>query len=173
MAVVPARQFLERLGKGRHRAVLLLGNDVFWRDQCRAQLVESYVPEGAREWAVARFSLAEVSVDPVLQRAQTLPMLAARQVVFVEEVEALEKKGDAAREAAIEQLTRYLDDPAPFTLLVFEASQLDQRRKLSKVLAEKALVVELDVGQEAATRITAELAGLLGVEIDRDAATLL
>jgi len=43
----------------------------------------------------------------------------------------------------VEQLERYLKDPAPFTALVLEATALDQRMKLAKLLADRTLVVDV------------------------------
>lgn len=174
MGIVTAEQFLEKLGKGKAGpVVLLLGSDLYWRDLCRAALIEAFVPEGARQWAVTRFSLGEDSLERVLAQAQTLPMLAPRQVVFAEELDALERRSEEAREAAMECLAAYLGDAAPSTLLVLEAAQLDQRMKLYRLLSEKAFVVELGAGEEAGAREVAELARGLGVAIDRDAAALL
>ncbi len=170
-------RFLEHLAKGKPvPGILLLGSDLYLRDLCRARLVEAYVPEPARDWGVSHFSAAEDSLDRVLGQAQTLPMLAPRQVVFVEEVEALEALGDAAREDAVGRLAGYLDDPAPFTVLVLEAAALDKRMTLFKTLSEKTLVVtvELDAKPEdqqgAAATIALEMARGMGVELDSDAA---
>jgi DNA polymerase-3 subunit delta len=174
MATVAPEQFLDRLAEGKPvPAVVLLGSDVYWRDLCRSKLIETFVPEAARDWAIARFSLAETSLDAALGQAQTLPMLASRQVVFVEALDALEKLGEKARDSAVAQLTHYLNDPATFTLLVLEAEHLDQRTRLAKLLAEKAVVVELAVSAEAAGGMVFEMARESGVEIDREAAALL
>ncbi len=180
MPLSAAEQFLQKIGKGEPPpGILLLGDDLYWRDLCRAKLVEAFAPEEAREWAVTRFSAEETGIERVLQQAQTLPMLAPRQVIFVEDVDALEKLGDAARDATLEQLSGYFDDPAPFTVLVFEAAQLDQRMKLFKLLNEKALVVGLSSGERpqereaAAAAMALRMARELGVEIGRDAASLL
>ena len=171
MAALGLERFLARLAKGKPvAAILLLGDDLYLRDLCRAALVTAYVPENGREWGVARFSLRDSEIDRILERAQTAPMLAPRQVVFVGEIEVLEKLADKARDAAIKQLTAYLEDPAPFTVLVLEAAALDQRMKLFKTLREQAQVVALDPGQASPAVATVRLARELGVEIDRDAA---
>src|SRR5262249_39704217 len=146
-------KFLERLAKGKAVAsILLLGEDAYLRDLCRAKLIRAYVPEGGRAWGLARFSAAEDALDRALTQAQTLPMLVPRQVVFVEQVEALEHLAEGAREAAVERLAAYLDDPAPFTVLVLEAAQLDQRMKLFKTLAQKSVVVAVELGKEPEER---------------------
>jgi len=177
MPALSTERFLERIAKGKHVAgVLLLGSDFYLRELCRAKLVEAYVPEDTRDWGVSRFSAAEDSLDHILSQAQTLPMLAPRQVIFVEEVEALEALGDETRDEIIGRLAAYLDDPAPFTVLVFEAATLDERMKLFKTLAEKTLVVEVELGeraedrQGAAAHVALEMARGMGVELERTAA---
>jgi DNA polymerase-3 subunit delta len=167
-------QLLERLARGKIvPAILLYGGDVYLRDMCRKQIIHAFVPEVARDWAITRLSAKDDDWDAVFERAQTLPMLAPQQVVFVENVEALERLGDERREAAVEALERYLADPAPFSVIVFEASKLDGRQKLAKVLKDKSVVVALELDVEQAPAFVAAMAKELGVEIDREAAQLI
>lgn len=177
MAPLSPEKFLERISRGMPMAgVLLLGDDLYLRDLCRGKLVEAYVSEEARDWGVARFSAADDSLDRVLGQAQTLPMLVPRQVIFIEDVEALEALGEETGKEALERLAAYLEDPAPFTVLVFEAATLDQRKKLFKVLSEKATVVSVELGKEpedreaAAAAMALQMAREMGVELTRDAA---
>ncbi len=177
MAALSAEKFLERVARGKPLpGVLLLGEDLYLRDLCRAKLVETFVPEEARAWGVSLFSAAEDSLDRVLNQAQTLPMLAPRQVIVVGDLQALETLGEAAQEGAVERLAAYLDDPAPFTVLVFEAVALDRRKKLFKMLSEKTLVVAVALPTEpedreaAAAAMTLQMAREMGIEFARDAA---
>jgi DNA polymerase-3 subunit delta len=124
---------------------LILGDEPYLRDALRSQLIEALIPEAARTWAVSRYSAARNDTQSALEQAQTLPMLSLRQLIFLEELEALQDLGEKNRDAAVASLEHYFSDPAPFTMLVLEATVLDQRMKLGKVLAEKALV--LDIGQ--------------------------
>jgi len=133
-------------------ALLLLGEEVYLRDSCRALLVERYVPEGSRTWAVSRYSAERGETQAALEQAQTLPMLSRQQVVFLGEVEAIEELGERNRDAAVENLEAYLENPAPFTVLVLEATALDQRMKLGKLLGEKTVVVEVSLGEDAEQR---------------------
>ncbi len=177
MPALSLERLLERIAKGKVvPAVLLLGNESYLRDLCRAKLVESYVPAEARDWGVSHFSVAHDPIERALGQAQTLPMLVAQQVVFVEEVEALESLGDDAREKAVDRLAEYLADPAPFTVVVFEAAQLDQRMKLAKTLRDRALVVSLTLGERGsgsdavAAAMAQQMARDLQVELEADAA---
>ena len=169
--------FAERLQKGKPvPALLLLGDEPYLRDQCRAQLIDKYVAEAARTWAVSRFSADRGEVEAAMDQARTLPMLSPRQLVFIQNTEAIEKLGEKAREAAIQSLEAYLENPAPFTTLVIEASNLDQRMRLARLLAERALVVEVSLGEnlDERARTAVGLAKVLakgyGVEFEKGAA---
>jgi len=94
-------------------------------------------------------------------------------VILVEDAESVERLGDEKREEIVEALEKYLDSPAPFTLLLLEAAALDGRQRFRKMLNEKALVVELTIGRESAAALAAQMAGDLGAELDREAAALL
>lgn len=156
MARITSAQLKEKLGKGKPiPALLLLGDEAFLRDACRAELIDAYVPEAARTWGVSRYSADRGETQAALEQSQTLPMLAKQQVVFLEEAEAIEKLGEKAREEAVERLVAYLEDPAPFTVLVIEAERLDMRMQLGKKLGELALVVEVGLGDRAEDRIDA------------------
>jgi DNA polymerase-3 subunit delta len=174
MASVSPDKLLERLAHGKSvGAVVLLGSDHYLREMCRNKIIEVCVPEGARDWALARVSPREIGWDEIIGRAQTLPMLASRQVIIVEGAESVEKLGDKTREEVVEALEKYLASPAPFTILVLEAEGLDGRQRFSKLLHEKALVVALTIGAESAASLAAQMAKDLGTEIDRDGAALL
>lgn len=174
MAAASPEKLLERLVHGKPiAAVVLLGTDLYLREMCRNRIIDAFVPEGMRDWAVARLSARDSGWDEILGRAQTLPMLAPRQVVIVEGAESIEKLGEKSRDEILEALEKYLASPAPFTVLVIEAAGLDGRLKFSKLLQEKALVVELTIGAESAALLAAQMAKELGAEIDRDAAALL
>ncbi|MGB2592079.1 MAG: DNA polymerase III subunit delta [Candidatus Acidiferrum sp.] len=177
MAQVSPEELLAGLDRGKAiPAVLLLGEEPYLRDACRAHLIEKFVPEAARTWAVSRYSAARGETQSALDQAQTMAMLSPLQVVFLEEAEAIEKLGEKNREEAVAQLAAYLDNPAPFTMLVLEATGLDQRMKLGKLLAEKTLVVACGLGenanerQAAAVALARAIAKEEGVEFEKGAA---
>jgi DNA polymerase III subunit delta len=174
MPALSPEKLVERISRGKAvPAIVLHGTDAYLRDMCRKQIIAAFVPEGTQDWAVARSSLRESGWEDILQRAQMLPMLAPRQVIFVEDVESVERLGDKARERAFAEMEAYLASPAPFTVLVLETANLDGRQKFTKLLNEKALVVELTIGGESAAAFASQMADDLGLQIDRDAAAFL
>lgn len=177
MPSVSPQQLLARLAKGKPvPALLLAGSDRYLRDLCRKKLVETYVAEGTLDWGVRKFSAKEDDIAAILAQARTMPMLAPLQVIFAGDAEAWDKLGDDSRESVVKEISEYLDDPAPYTVLVFEAAALDQRMRLSKVLAEKALTVSVELSEDPAERarlavpLSLEMAAELGAVIEPDAA---
>ena len=132
-------------------ALLLLGDEPYIRDTWRARMT-AIIPEAARTWAISHFSADRGETQTAMEQAQTLPMLSSQQIVFLSDVEKIDKLGEKNRDATIEQLTAYLDNPAPFTALVLEATNLDQRMKLAKILADKTQVLEIALGEKPEER---------------------
>jgi len=177
MSNASPEQLLERLSKGKSiPGILLLGDESYLRDLCRRKISDAYVPEGVRDWGITRFSADDDSISTILNQAQTMPMLAPQQVIFVRDVEAWGRLGDDSRDALVKQLSEYLDNPAPFSVLVFEANALDQRMRLAKMFAEKTVVVAIELSDDPTERaklagpLALEMARELGVELDRGVA---
>jgi len=159
MARISPEELLARLEKGKAiPAILLLGEEAYLRDSCRELLIERFVPAPARTWAVSRYSADRGETQEATDQAQTMAMLSPQQLVFLEGAEAIEKLGEKNRDEAVASLDAYLENPAPFTVLVVEATSLDQRMKLGKLLAEKTLVVECGLGENAGERQAAAVA---------------
>src|SRR5579864_4444027 len=93
MAQVSTEQLLARLASGKAiPAVLLLGEEPYLRDECRARLIEKFVPEAARTWAVSRYSAGRGETQAALDQAQTMAMLSPQQVVFLEDARSEERR---------------------------------------------------------------------------------
>jgi DNA polymerase-3 subunit delta len=177
MPRVTTEQFEAKLETGKPvSSVLLLGDEPYLRDACRALLIERFVPEAARTWAISRFSADRGETQSAMDQAQTLPMLSPIQVVFLGEAEAIEKMGEKSRDEAVKTLEVYLQDPAPFTILVIESAGLDQRMRLAKLLTEKSLTVDVSLSDRAderiavATGLAKALAKEQGIEFETEAA---
>ncbi|GAC1635067.1 MAG: hypothetical protein NVS9B14_11840 [Candidatus Acidiferrum sp.] len=159
MPSISTGDLLTRLEKGKLvPAILLLGEEAYLRDTCRAQLIHRFVPEAARAWAVSRFSADRNETQAAVDQAQTLPMLSPQQLVFLEDADAIESLAEKKRDEAVKALESYLASPAGFTILVIEAAKLDQRMRLGKLLAEKSLVVEVGLGENQGDRISSAIA---------------
>jgi DNA polymerase-3 subunit delta len=169
-------QLIRQLPHGKLPAAIVLeGTDHYLREMCRNKIIEIVVPEAARDWAITRVSTRDTSWDEILGLAQMRPMLAERQVLIIDGAEHVEKLGEKSRDSVLAAIESYLTSPAPFTVLVIEATALDGRQKFSKMLHghKNALVVSLTIGPESAALLAMQMAKYLKTEIDRDAAALL
>lgn len=84
-------------------------------------------------------------------------------------------KADAkkASDRVVAALAAYLKDPAPFTVLVFEAEKLDQRTRFAHLLAEHGLTVPLEAAGANPAQLAMEMARGLGVALEPAAAVRL
>src|SRR5690606_22461287 len=193
----------ERLKQKQPGAVhLFYGTDVRLMDRM-VEAVEAVVDEADRPFAVDRIHAGEPGGSPVDvgAAASNMPMPGERRVVIVLRAERLlkpKRAGKAVEEndddgAALEAdespqaldmspLEAYLDAPAPFSTLVFVASEIDKARRLTKRILEHALVTKFDGGEggggagEARKNLGNVLRGILlreGKSIERGAAVML
>jgi len=155
MPVISAEQVVARLKQGKPApAILLLGPDAFLRESCREQIIETVVDSAARAWAVQNYSAAEDDLELVVGRARMMPMLAPRQVIVFTDLEAMQAPAEESKQDdPSEMLREYLASPAPFTVLIFEATELDKRLRLSKLLMEVALVVKAELPEDPEERL--------------------
>jgi DNA polymerase-3 subunit delta len=186
-------QLLKTLARGKPvPAIVLLGSDPYLRELCRNKIIEAFVPDAARDWALSRVTVDGTDWSELLQRADTMPMLASCQVLLVDGADSIEIKGKGAAEdddaggkeedspgssddrtETLKALAKYLDAPAQFTVLVFEVPKLDRRQRLFKIFSEKALIVALELDAVAAASLATQMAKDLGVVLDPSAASML
>jgi DNA polymerase III subunit delta len=167
MPTIPAESLIARLTKSKVAPPLLvLGRDVYLRQAFREQIIEACIDPATRGWAISRFSAADSEFPNALAQARTVPMLARRQLVIVTELESVEQMPERERDAEIQNLTDYFKDPAPFTVLILEANQLDQRMKFARMLSEQALVLAAELPEDPRER--SRLAATLASQMARD-----
>ena len=87
-------RFVSEVAAGKLRpAYVFVGDEAFFRDRCRAAILQHLVPADMRELSLYEFDLAETSVIEVLDRAQTPSLMAPLQVFFVRNVMVLYGRG--------------------------------------------------------------------------------
>jgi DNA polymerase III subunit delta len=178
MPALSAEQLAARLiQKKPLPAILLLGPDSFLRERCREQIIEALIDPAARQWSVKHFSGAEDSLETVVGQARMMPMLATRQVIVYSEIDSIQPPSEKSKkEDPSELLREYLKSPAPYSVLVLEASDLDKRFKLTKLLMEDVPIVEAALPSEpgarvrAAAQVAQQLAAREKSAIEKDAA---
>ena len=131
------RTDLERsLREGLRPLYLLLGPEVYLRRAAAQAITEAALSRTLlREFNEAAFSLLSDSVQSAVAAAEQLPMMSELRVVRVRDFARL-------RETDEDILIRYLNNPAPSTVMIITADELDKRKKATKVMLDVCTVVE-------------------------------
>jgi DNA polymerase III subunit delta len=180
----PTEKFTaEVAGRKLRPGYVLIGDEVFFRDQCRQALLLHLVPADLRDFSLHDLDLSQVSIAEVLDRAQTPSLMAPFQVLFVRGVKELYGRGSHAEEfAAIET---YMKDPNPAAVIIFVADHIsipadvrrmemqdkDRYERIRETLGDFCGIVELARVEEAdGIRWIIDHALKENVKVDQDAA---
>jgi DNA polymerase III subunit delta len=170
-------------GRKLRPAYVLIGDEVFFRDQCRQALLQHLVPPDLRDFSLHDLDLAQVSIAEVLDRARTPSLMAPFQVLFVRGVKELYGRG--SHEAEFSAIESYMKDPNPDAVIIFVADHIsipaDARRmemqdkdrydRIRETLGEYCGMVELARVEEGdGLRWIINQALKEGVKVDQDAA---
>jgi DNA polymerase-3 subunit delta len=132
-----SRTELERSLRESPRALyLLVGTERFLRDTAARSITEAALHGTLlREFNEASFNLGRDSVHAAIAAAEQLPMMSERRVIRIRDFGRL-------RENDEETLIRYLNNPAPSTVMLLIADDLDKRKKATKALLDNCVVVD-------------------------------
>jgi DNA polymerase-3 subunit delta len=164
-------------------AYVLVGDEVFFRDRCRAALIQHLVQPDLRDFSLHDFDIAETNIAEILDLARTPSLMAPFQVFFIRGVKALYGRGSHQEEfGAIEE---YCKNPNPDAVLIFVADHIsipsdarrmdmqdkDRYERIRETLGEYCSVIELARVEEGdGIRWVVEHAAKEAVKVDADAA---
>ncbi len=171
-------------GKGELKpGYVLVGDETFLLDRCRAAVLKAFVPEELRDFCLSDMDLSSASIFEVLDRAQSPSLMAPFQAVFVRNVKQLYTRG--AKKDEFVALERYFRSPNPQALIIFVADfvripsdlrrmEMDDKNRferLTETLGQHCGMVELArVNEDDAMRWVAATAQEQGARVDPDAA---
>src|SRR5512133_1738786 len=162
---------------------VFLGDEAFFRKQCREAILQHLIPEGMRDFSIYEVDLEESEIRELLDRARTPSLMAPFQVFFVRGVKALYGRGKHDAEfAAIED---YFKNPNPDALIIFIADHIsipadvrrmemqdkDRYERIRETLGEQCQIIEFARVEEGeAVRWISEMASKDSVKVEPDAA---
>ncbi len=115
---------------------LLIGCESYLRDTAVKSISDAALSGTLlREFNESTFSMLGGGAQDAIAAADQMPMMSERRVVVI-------KDFAKAREAEEEILIRYLGNPAPSSVVIFNTEDLDKRKKLTKVLLDSCTVVD-------------------------------
>lgn len=145
------KRIAEDIKEGNFRqAYLLYGEERFLRRQYREKLRAALCADGD-SMNVHFYEGKDVPVGEIIDLAETLPFLAQRRVIFIND-SGLFKAGG-------EKMAEYLAAPNETTFFVFTESEVDKRSKLYKTIQSKGYAAEF--GTQDENTLKRWIAGLL------------
>lgn len=130
----------EDIKSGQFRQMYLLyGEEAYLRKQYRDRMKAALIADGDT-MNCTYYEGRDVAVGAVIDLAETLPFLAERRVIVIEN-SGLFKSGG-------EKLAEYLTQPAQTVYFIFTESEIDKRSKLFKTVANGGMAVEFPVQNE-------------------------
>ena len=122
---------------------LLLGPETYLRNEAAAAITEAALAGSLlREFNECSFNLLSTPVQTAIAAAEQLPMMSPHRVVKISEFAKL-------READEEILVSYLLNPAPSTVVILMADDLDKRKKSSKTMLDVCAVIDFSPVKDA------------------------
>ncbi|MDA0747695.1 MAG: DNA polymerase III subunit delta [bacterium] len=114
---------------------LLHGAEELEKESALANLVETVVEPAARTFNLDIFRGEDLSVEDVVGRAASFPMMAPRRLVVI-------KRAERLNEPALRELLPFVENPSDTTVLIFTAEKFDARKKFFSELRKRAVVIE-------------------------------
>lgn len=144
---------------------LLCGSEDYLRSQYRDRLKKALLGDGDA-MNLSCFEGKDISQPQLVDLAETMPFLAERRVIVIENSGMFKGGSDV--------LADYLKEVSPTAFFVFSEKEVDKRNRLYKVVRDKGYVGEF--GEQDEATLTRWVAGLVkkeNMEIDRAAIALL
>lgn len=118
---------------------LLFGEEAYLRKQYKDKLKSALSADGDT-MNCHYYEGKDISVGEVIDLAETIPFLAERRVIVLENTGLFKSGGEA--------LAEYLSAPAPTVFFVFAEAEIDKRSKLYKAVQNKGVSVEFSIQDE-------------------------
>ena len=122
-------QFLQRIHKGPPSPVyLFIGPELYQLGKCRRALLEKALPPEDRENGLTRHDLDSSSLAAVIDDARSMSLFASQRLLWIAGAEGVLPRGRASSQeddAATAELSAYVKDPTPGTVVVFVSSRYD------------------------------------------------
>lgn len=152
---------------------VLFGSESFLINETKQLLISHVLEDGEAEFNLSTYDLEETPIEVALEDAETLPFMGEKRLIFLNNPYFLTaEKSKSKVEHNLKKLESYLEEPAPYSIIVFSGNyeKLDERKKITKELKRKGITVEAKkLGEQELTSWVKERAALSGVEIEQEA----
>lgn len=172
------KQAAREWSQGTVRPLYVLhGAETYIMGEWLELLTSKWIAPETKDFALSRYDLHETALEAVVEDAETPPFLAERKVVIATGAQFLTGGRDASKaEHRVESLQAYADRPAEHAVVVLTvpSDKLDERKKIVKLLKQKAVVLPFQpLGPAELQQWLVKKAGARGVRIEVQAADAL
>lgn len=166
-------QEIAKLRRGEFSPLyLVLGTEQHFLQEVRQALLDNAMDEADQELNVGIYNMEEVPLGQALADAESLPFFGERRLVIVDNPAFFtgeKQKGNLEHD--LDWLEGYLNQPAEATVLAIFApyEKLDNRKKITKLLQKKAVVISTaPLDQKEARAYLSSYIKNEGYRMDRD-----
>jgi DNA polymerase III subunit delta len=124
---------------------LLFGTESFLINETKQLLLSQVLNEEEMDFNFFSYDLEETPIEVALEDAETFPFMGEKKVLFLHNPSFLtSEKTKGKVEHNLSRLEAYLNEPAPYSVVVFSApyEKLDERKKITKELKKHSVIVE-------------------------------
>nr|WP_250130068.1 DNA polymerase III subunit delta [Jeotgalicoccus sp. WY2] len=155
---------------------LLYGTNIIRIEDKIKSIAKEYVGT-LDDFNYTKINFKDTTVEQIVEEAQTLPFLADRKVIVVEEaiLFTAQKSGTAVNHN-IDLLIDYIKNKSDDTLLIFTVitEKLDKRKKITKMITERGKQIEInEMNEQELTNYVRTVLDRNDIEISTDALNLL
>ncbi|MGX7108633.1 DNA polymerase III subunit delta [Facklamia miroungae] len=146
---------IQELDKGIVKPFYCLqGSEVYLQQTFRQALAQK-IETSTGELDVTSFDWNEVSLDTILDEAETYSFFVDQRLIIVDQVDLLiSQPNKKMTESETQRLVDYLKDPNPSTCILFIVpfDQIDKRRKLTKCFVKETRYINISPLEENAVQ---------------------
>jgi DNA polymerase-3 subunit delta len=155
---------------------LIWGTELYLAEEA-IQSISSLLAPDERDFNLSIHNLDEISVQEVMEDAETMPFLGDQRIVIMKNATFLTAAKDKGKiEHDLKVFEQYIQNPADYSILVIVVphEKLDERKKIVKQLKSQAETIQVSqLSNETAEKWLQKEAELAGVTITKDAIELL
>lgn len=151
-------QAIKKLQSSSQKVCVVSGTESFLIDSFLHTLTSKIISPEDREFAISKYDMRESSLSTILQDAETAPFLVSTKLIIATHAHIFTATRDSGSGSAsgnskaekdqakldhqIDDFVKYLQSPAPHSIVVFvvQAEKLDDRKKIVKLLKSLDLV---------------------------------
>jgi len=120
--------------------VVFFGEESFLKDRALEAVLNRFLDPASRSYQFRLLAAEDLKDSAFLDEANTVSMFGDWKVILVRDTQALERTVSKIKE----YMERYLENPAPKTLLIFDVDSWEGRTKLKGLLSKKTTIIEFN-----------------------------